>query len=198
MTPTPQSRPPQGDRWKLDAIGIAALLGLTAAAWFLAVQPVLAARQRGAADQQAFAAAHEQLADLGADVATARDQLTRASQERGLTLEPATRLTHRLMAINGISAASDVRLDDVQPARPAAGERYDLLPVRVAGAGSYAALAAFLHRLHAACPDVAVGSLTVTGTPSPTTKPATFTLDLAWYTRGTAARANAAKPSEPK
>src|SRR5207245_1402193 len=82
-----------------------------------------------------------------------------AAHDRGLTLEPATRLTHRLMAINELSAAHEVRLDDVQPARPAAGERYDLLPIRVAGTGNYAALVAFLHRLHKDCPDVAVGAL---------------------------------------
>ena len=174
--------------WQIDLTGIAAILVLTAGVWFAGVRPVLARQARDVATQQNFVASHQKLRETENEVASLTAQL-KASQKdrasRGQILEPVSHLNRRIASFTDLATHSGATLDDVQPGRPSPGARFDLVPIHLAGTGTYPQFSAFVHAIRAAHPDVGIGAFAVSGTPATTNLPATFTVELSWYTQPT-------------
>ena len=100
-----------------------------------------------------------------------------------LRLEPATSINPRLARLADLAGESGLVLDEIQPGPAADGSHYQTVPIRLAGGGSYPAVAVFLHRLRERFPDTAVRSFECSNTAPGADRPsAAFRAELAWYT----------------
>jgi Tfp pilus assembly protein PilO len=178
--------------WHINVAGIAAILLLTAATWFVGVRPVLNRRDNAMAVQQAYITAHQKLRDTDNDVASLTSQLQIARQDRsahGQRLEPVTHLNRRLASLTELATSAGATLDDVQPGKSIPSARFDVMPIHLAGTGTYSQFTALLHAIREQHGDLGVGALVVSGTPATANLPATFTIDLSWYTQPRANKA---------
>jgi hypothetical protein len=182
----PSRGSPADTGWNVDMIGALALLTLTVAAYVLGIAPLLSRHEFVRRQQIELAQAHAKAREASAELATAQQELVAARQQvtaTPLRLQPASQLNQRLALVTDLATRSGARLDDLQPGKATDGARYGVLPIRVAGTGSYPTFAALLSRLRAECPDLGINGFDVSGTPVEGAAPAKFSFDLVWYTQ---------------
>jgi hypothetical protein len=184
--------------WNVDTLGGLVFLGLTIAAYLLGAAPLLdrhdAVRRQLAelaAGRIKSREASAALAVVQRELAAARRQITAIP----LRLQPASQLNQRLALVTDLAMRSGATLDDLQPGRPIDGARYGVLPIRVAGTGSYPTFAALLSRLRTECPDSGINGFDVYGTPAQGAAPAKFSFELVWYTQPAVAASPAPPPT---
>jgi len=91
------------------------------------------------------------------------------------------------MINNGIAELTDragksaINIEDISPGKPVHSLRFDVVPIKVAGAGTYRTCALFIHNLRKTFPDTGVASFSLSGNPSDPTEPAKFQFDLEWF-----------------
>jgi Tfp pilus assembly protein PilO len=182
--------------WKVDAIGLAALLGLTAAAYLFGAAPLLERHASLAQQQQELVAERLKSLDTAHTLASAQDQSAHIEQQfvqSPLRLEPGTLLNQRLALVNELAAETGSLLDDLQPGKIVDGPQFGALSIHVVGTGTYTTFAAFLRRLRERCPDSGITAFDVSCTPlAEQEAPAKFSFDLAWYTQPSKAAVAAA------
>lgn len=179
-----------GSGWKVDAIGLAALAGLTAAAYFLGAAPLL--ERHAAFDQQQaeLASARQKSVETAAALAAMQEESARVQQRFAaspLRLQAAGLINQRLALVTELAAETGAVLDDLQPGKTADGAEYGSLGIRVGGTGSYATFTALLRRLRERCPDVGITSFEVAASPTVEQEAtAKFNFEIVWYTEPTA------------
>lgn len=198
---------------RVDALGALAALALTAGAAILAFGPKLLshaptraqqqaeldARRKEALDIERLAeAAHKNLADLQSQSAVA------------VQLRPANTINQRLGDMAAIAEPLNIAILQLSPgpaapppATPAAGSpapsepKATIVPIKLAGTGTYPDIARFIHALHDKFRDTALSSLKLTAQPDPKQSEkqiAAFSIDLAWYAAPAASDGAPPKP----
>jgi hypothetical protein len=187
MIAAPRSKAGSGGTWKADAGGIAVLLAISAAAYFLGVLPVLERHARAEAQMTELTEQREKALEAGKLLDATKRQLGAIKAEVAaspLQLQRLGQLNQRLAMVADIASRAGATLDDVQPGKPTLGARLDSLPVHVAGVASFPAFAGLLHSIRQELPDSGVNGFTVTVTnPTGVAPTAKFDFDLVWYAR---------------
>jgi hypothetical protein len=186
ITP-PRRKVGGGNLWKVDAGGLAVLLAISAAAYFLGVLPVLERHAHADAQVLELTEARQKAQDSEKLLEATRKQLAAAKAEftaSPLQLQPLGQLNQRLAAVADIAARSGATLDDVQPGKAVLLPRLDTQPVRVTGIASFPSFTGLLHRIRDELPDSAVDNFDLTITnPTGVGANAKFDFDLVWYAR---------------
>jgi Tfp pilus assembly protein PilO len=168
---------------KVDAAGVGVCVALTVAAWLGALRPMLNRYGRYVEQQQEVAALKEQAGRESAQLKGVQKRLAdtqRHLERTPLHLQPARMVNNRLAALTELAARSGVKLEDVQPGKSVRGKRYETVPIRLAGAGSYQACVRFLHQMRDSMPDTGVSAVQLTGTPGDALG-GKFMFDVEWY-----------------
>jgi Tfp pilus assembly protein PilO len=172
-------------RWnQIDAAGIGAILAMVGLLYFAALRPMMDHRDAVAVQRQLLDAQDQKAADAAASLKTARQRLSdvqRQIADNPQKLEPLRALNNRLAKITTAAAGQGLDLTDIRPGSASVAQHYTTVPITLTGAGSFRNCVRYLHTLHERFGDIAVVSVKITGTPSDTSKPATFQLDLRWY-----------------
>ena len=184
------------ESWQVNALGLAACAAL-AGLWYVAgYSPLSQAR----ADRQGLEQELDQKRDTVAHLVKMRlaheESLDRIRQEQARSgvprLQPADQLLDRISAISRAAATAGLTLDEIKPGTPVVRERFTVVPIHLAGTGSFPGCELFLHTLRTTFPDTGLTGLDLRGEPEQADKPGRFVLDLAWY----AARAANPPPAQ--
>ena len=96
-------------------------------------------------------------------------------------LESARNINQRIARLTSLAAGTGLNVNEVLPGATVRGERFDSVPVRMNGTGSYPMCVAFLCKLTRTFPDTSVGSFELAGNPQKPGSPAEFHVDLIWH-----------------
>jgi hypothetical protein len=171
-------------RW-IDAAGAVGFLALGAAFYFFVVAPTLQRRD-------VLAARHAELAtksgemdratSLLAQVESRRSEVARAVASSPLRLQDALHTNRRLGEIGELASRCDLKVNEIQPHGVQIGTKVNIVPIRLAGRGSFGNCLRFLHSLRGEFLDVGVLSVVLEGNPSDRSPTASFELRLKWHT----------------
>lgn len=170
----------------IDGVGLAVIVLLTGAVFFLGIQPAFDQRQALQAQREALAEEQERAESLSRTAQQLQSHLraTRHAAERSpMRLASLRALNERLAQMTELGAESGLKIEGIQPARQLPGEHYHTVPIKLTGQGAFGASTRFLHRLHESFPDVAIASLELSGRPQRAASPQlpSFDLMLLWY-----------------
>ena len=104
-----------------------------------------------------------------------------------IRLESARNINQRIAKLTSLAAGTGLSVNEVLPGATTRGERFDTVPVRMNGTGSYPMCVAFLCKLSSTFPDTSVGSFELAGNPQKPGSPAEFHVDLIWHAEAEAA-----------
>jgi len=127
------------------------------------------------------------------------DQRTRLAEIRAnlrkekIRLESARNVNQRIANLTSLAAGTGLNVSEVLPGETKRNARFDSVPVRMNGTGSYPTCVAFLCKLTKTFPDTSVGSFELAGDPQKPGTPAQFNVNLIWH-----AAAEAPTPAVPK
>lgn len=171
--------------WRVEGVFLAAWALLGLGMYLGAFAPEARDRRAALADQELLLANERDLDRVQTLVRDTRARLTRAEQDREQTpvrLRRASEVNERLARISAIGEAAGVKIDQLEPEKPAPFGRYAVVTIRVAGVASYSNLAGLIHRLHEEFPDTAAKAFRIAATQEPGSANGRFSVDLAWYT----------------
>ncbi|MEE9211280.1 MAG: type 4a pilus biogenesis protein PilO [Phycisphaeraceae bacterium] len=171
--------------WRIYATGAAVCAALTVAVYFAGIRPVFHAHQHRTLQQAKLKDQRRLASELAASLSTLRRDVasvTQALDESPLRLEPAGHINQRLARLTELATNHGLEIHQIQPGQVQRDVHYDIVPVHLAGEGTYQTYAAFIHQLHRKFPDTGVSSFELSGNPSDPDDTATFRLNLAWYT----------------
>ncbi|MDX2016522.1 MAG: hypothetical protein SFY95_02635 [Planctomycetota bacterium] len=183
--------------WKIDSAFAAAALAVVASAGLLIVAPALARADEARARRQEIIASKRTLAEGEREFEASRAQLderlTLLRREQ-IPLARASTLNARIAALAGLGAREDAQgrvpehavwIDQIGPGnargRGELPRGLSVVPLRLQGRGSYAALTELLAHLRGEFPDMNVSALRVSAS-STSAGPAAgqFSLELDW------------------
>lgn len=228
--PAPTRKPLRSRTLVVDAAGLLACLAVAAGAYFLGVEPVTDARaqidqKKRLIDEQTrnAADAEELVRHESARLSELKQQLDAVKVQ----LAPPGDLNKRLAVIAGLLESHGLVVQALDPGAPATDPdlgKFTMVPIRLAGSGSFAGVSAFLHNLLAKeFPDIEVRALGLTGSGITALEPlhtrrdeneiasseivgppqskhveiASFTLELRWYAAPAASAAATPIDSQP-
>lgn len=167
----------------IDAVGLGAVVALTAAVFYVGLDPILAQYRQQKVERRQLETQRVEANTLAANLQEMRRRLSRTEAELAkheLQLEPVGALNRRVAELTAMASACGLKIDEIRPGTSIVQEHHHCVPVKIAGRGSYRDAATFLGRLHERVPDVTAASLTLQGQPN-TAAPPTFELQLVWY-----------------
>ena len=97
-----------------------------------------------------------------------------------LRLEQTTQLNRRLAAVTDLAGKSKLKIEDIEPGKASRGVRYDSVSIELAGEGTYASCATFLHQLKQTMPDMGIRALHVNWE-GHSESTASFKFELDWF-----------------
>ena len=168
----------------IDLWGVAACAALTVIAYLLGVAPL---RQRHADLQErrrALAQKTQEANDLAGNMRQLAGRVTnlqRQVAENPLRLQPSQQLNSRLAEVTSAAGECGLDVNDIQPGNPVIGARHTLVPINLAGAGSYRNCVEFLHRFHARFADSGVANFALARNPAEPSSRTSFQFRLIWY-----------------
>ncbi len=171
-------------RLRIDAGGLVVGLLLTGVVFMLGVKPVLDREADRAAQRHAVSDQQREADRVTATLTVMRNNLVKfreAVQASSIQLRNTAYLNQRVGEITSLATSAGLQVDEVMPGSVTSGDRYDMVPIELAGTGGFAACAKLLDELHTAFPDVGVSSLEIIGKPAAPHEPATYRIGLTWY-----------------
>lgn len=168
----------------IHAVGLSVCLLAVAAVWVVAIGPALQSRAEARAQRSAIAAQRSRVDALVAQEASLRrDLVDLLQQERSssLRLESAGRINRRLSGISDLAADSGLDLAVIRPGQVVRTRRFEIVPIELAGTGTYAACTAFLHEVNRRYADLGVAAVDLQRQLNSRDDDASFKLTLAWY-----------------
>ncbi|MBI1367841.1 MAG: type 4a pilus biogenesis protein PilO [Planctomycetes bacterium] len=181
----------KSNAWQIDAAALGACLLLTGAVYFVGLKPMLDRETERASQQERLIDLHSQSAQLATHLNDSRATLTRMRkkiEDSAIQLQSTAHLNKRLADVTALATECGLQVNEIQPGSITRGERYETVPINLAGTGYYSACANFLHRLQAAFPDTGVSAFEMTGKPADPKQPAGFTFNLIWYAAPTSGK----------
>lgn len=173
--------------WKarrLDAAGLGVLVVLTLFAYVGGYLPLAESRQGFLAGQAELAKQRDQADRLEATLIARQkrwDQGSKSLAEGAIQLKPDTSLNQQLTLISGLALENGLRIDDVRIGNAVAETHCEVIPVVLAGTGTYRACTVFLHRLRETLPDTNVASFALTAEAGKASGAAKFRFSLRWH-----------------
>ena len=170
--------------WHIDAAGAALCVLLTLTLYLAGVGPLLQRREDLGARQAELDAQQLKAARLASTCIAVGEQLATLEQSMSavkIELLPAGQVNRHIAELSDLAAKAGLKIDDIQSGTPVAGARYEMVPIRLAGTGTYVTCLDFLHRLHRVSPDTGVSGLELGGSPSERGGEAQFRFELLWY-----------------
>lgn len=181
--------------WQIDAAAIGVCLLLGAAVYFVGLKPIIDRQALRVQHQNRLAEARRESQKLTTDLNTSRATLAQIRlkiKDSAIQLQSTRHLNQRLSEITKLATECGLQVDEIQPGSVSTGERYETVPISLAGAGKYEACATFLHRLQKAFPDTGVSAFELVGHPRQTLRAADFQFSLIWYAAPTPSLSKAA------
>ena len=96
-------------------------------------------------------------------------------------LRPVEQLNKQVAAGSELVEEQNLHVTRVDPGDALVTPRYSLVPIRVAGQGTFADVVNFLHELHDVAKDTEVRAFAVHADPKASSDLVTFELSLGWY-----------------
>lgn len=168
----------------VDLAGVGVMLALSAAFYFLALEPLLD-RQQVRQDQNAQLAdkrrqaskINSQLAYTRSRVASVRDLAGRSA----IQLRHARQLNSRTAELMKAADACGLQVHEIHPRPVINRDRFDVIPIQLVGAGGYGACARFMHELHETFLDTGINAFDLSGNPQKPEEPAVFNFTIWWH-----------------
>ena len=170
--------------WRIDALALTICLCSTALVYFVGLEP-LNQRYNQFVEQQNDLELKKQRATLGtASLNSAHRKLLVLQQQLAdapLQLKPAHQINNRLAELTDLASRCGIRIEDIQPGKGARALRYEIVPIHVAGTGTYRTCTSFVHQLRQTYPDTGVAAFALSGNPNEPAEAARFSFDLEWF-----------------
>ncbi len=168
----------------MDAIGIAIIIAAALPLLFPGVNPLLRSTEHIDQLRTQLAVARRNEKDVNEFLVDQRARLAEiriSLRKERIRLESARNVNQRIASLTTLAAGTGLNVDEVLPGQAKRSTRFDSVPVRMNGTGSYPNCVAFLCKLTKTFPDTSVGSFELAGDPERPGSPARFHLDLVWY-----------------
>lgn len=170
----------RGPMWRIDAAG-AAVCGLVLAGWYgLGVRPLASADAARAGMIQEIASREERSEAVARTSRTIESQADTVRGAQPVRLVPLDQMNRRVASLNEAASRGTLRLEELKPGTPVPGAKHTSVPIVLSGTGTYAAAAAFLHRLRTEFPDVGVSGFELRAD-GPDARTSRFVFNLVWY-----------------
>lgn len=180
----------------IDLAGVAIMVAAALPLLLPRVNPLLRSTEYIEQQRAQLAIARRNEKDLNDFLVDQRGRLAeiRASlRKEKIRLESAQNVNQRIASLTSLAAGTGLNVDEVLPGQTKRSPRFDSVPVRMNGTGSYPTCVAFLCKLTKTFPDTSVDSFELAGDPQKPGSPAKFHVDLIWYAAAEADNAPARK-----
>ena len=180
---------------RVDLIGVALTVVLTAGAYFIQVEPLIGQRETQRATVAELGTEQHKLPDLKRTMQSVRmrlDTVKQAIAETDLKLQPASELNERLARLTQVATDNKLQIDEVEPGKVMPGQQFETITIRLSGRGGYQDSTSFLRDLHRAMPDTSVTSMDLAAGGGVGKSDAGFSFILHWHTAPT----DEAKPNK--
>lgn len=171
-------------RRKIEIIGLCTCIVLALVFYLAGIHPLIRSVKAQGILQVQLDAEEIMAGKLRASHAMMRNRVVairKALDKVSLKLEPTSRMNQRVAQVAELAMDSGLKVDQIHPGVPASGQRYQMVPIKLTGVGSYKTCMVFLHRIRQVFPDTGVSSLQLSGNPSAPSTEATFRINLSWY-----------------
>jgi Tfp pilus assembly protein PilO len=170
--------------WQIDAVGAAtcaALAGVWALAGLSPLTEAKAERERAEASLRQLREECDQLARSEGQQDRELLALRQRLETAPMRLCPVEAVNQRVSDLAALAAEHGLRIDEIKPGSPEAGKQFVRVPIKMAGAGSYEALAGYLHAINKRFQDTGVARLDLRGEPEAMDRPARYSVELTWH-----------------
>ena len=169
----------------LDLGGIVTLLALSAMFYFLALWPLLDRQSVRQAQNAQLAAKRQQAAQMNSQLASTRARVVAARELAGksaIQLQTTQQLNQRTSEMMKVADACGLQVHEIHPRPAISRDRFDVIPIQLAGMGSYGACARFMHDIHETFPDTGINAFDLEGNSQAAGQPANFRFTIWWHT----------------
>lgn len=180
----PSSNKPGLSAAHVHAIGAAVCLAVAAGAWFAVVAPAWHARAQSDRQRLAIDSERAEIQGLRTQVIQFERRLAqthRQEQESPLRLDPVARINARLKWLSDVAVTRGLRVTGTKIGDVMPRARFDVVPIRLQGDGTYRDVAQFLHEVHTQFPDMGVAYVNLAVQSRRVDGSGTFDVVLAWY-----------------
>ena len=170
--------------WRIDAMGLLALALVTGACYAGLIAPTISHQQTYEQIQPQVVQRTEEVQDARASLADLHEYLDQTQadlQDLPLRLKSSSGVNSRLAQLSEMASEVGLEIHQMMPDSVRAGQRYDIVPIVLSGAGDFAQVTRFMQRVHDNYADIAVVGFTL-ASESTATAQARFDIGLAWYT----------------
>ena len=158
---------------------------LSTACWIFAIGPALAQREARAGQTAQLEIRHRKADALTSQLAAVhrrRQAVEQSLLHSSLHLQSARIVNDRLARLTDLANAAGLSIEQIQPGQTANGPHYQTVALKLAGSGTYPAVARFLNQLHEKFPDTGVRAIDSTsGGTDPLAPLVNFRFELTWY-----------------
>ncbi len=169
---------------QIDLLGLAVVVVAALPLLFPRVNPLLRSTEYIEQQRAQLAIARRNEKDLNTFLLDQRTRLAeiRVNLRKGnIRLESARNVNQRIASLTSLAAGTGLNVNEVLPGETKRSARFDSVPVRMNGTGSYPTCVAFLCKLTETFPDTSVGSFELVGDPQKPGSPAQFNVNLIWH-----------------
>lgn len=170
--------------WHIDAVGMCACLSLTIAAYMLIVQPLFRDAKQREALQLDIDAKQDTAAMLANTIRLMQQDLATvhvAIEQNPVQLLTVQHSNQRLADLTHLAAENQLDVHELRMEPTTSAKRFEIIPIHVAGAGTFQTCTAFLHRLRSTFPDTGVTAVLLTDNSANPNAPIGFVLELSWH-----------------
>ncbi len=169
---------------QIDLAGMGACLAAGAIFAILCVMPLVDRSDAFARTQAQLDRRRQQSQEATRDVAIMKNRLAgirKQLADHPFQIQTNYHLNQRLAQLTEAASQAGMSIDQVQPQAPVNHPRFETVPIRLIGSGSYPVCTQFLHGLLNRFPDTSIESFQVSGDPAKPQSPATIQVNLLWY-----------------
>jgi Tfp pilus assembly protein PilO len=177
--------------WRIDASACLAGAIITVTLYLVMVSPLANRNAAYAQQQQQLSQQQLQTSSVTTVLTKLRaklDQVNKELADTPLQLQPANIINRRLADITELARQCNLVIDQIQPGRAQRAGRYDIVPIKLTGKGTFVSAARFFDLLQQRFADSGIHDFELSAQPNMTTSTATFIFELAWYTAPTRRR----------
>ena len=178
--------------WRIDAVAGLLCVGASLVRYFVGLHPLMEQHSASAVQEQQLAREKFRSSELAASVLLLKKQLAVTRQELSeikIRLYPVTRVNARIAELTELLGECGLKANMIELGQIVHADRYDMVPITMAGYGDYRSCAAFIQRLCQTYPDTRVASFLISGVPNGPVTTGSFRFELSWHAAPTARRA---------